>query len=91
MPVAGPNSCGDLTLVLRKQSRQRRSWLSRSKDGEFKPLAERGNATAQFNHGVMYAKGHPRGAAPTGIPPRCRDVGGYEAYMKRTGTACQLD
>jgi len=23
-------------------------------------------------------------------PPRCRDVGGYEAYMKRTGKVCML-
>jgi len=23
-------------------------------------------------------------------PPRCRDVGGYEAYMKRTGNVCML-
>ena len=33
----------------------------------------------------------PRGAAPSDTRPRCKDVGGYEAYMKRTGKVCRID
>ncbi len=28
---------------------------------------------------------------PAETPPLCHDVGGYEAYMKRTGKVCRLD
>ncbi len=35
-------------------------------------------------------KSEERRQGPRNKPPRCRDVGGYEAYMKRTGKVCML-
>ena len=34
---------------------------------------------------------HPGSVTPSGPMPRCSDVGGYEAYMKRTGKVCRID
>ncbi len=33
----------------------------------------------------------PAPAASAGRPPICGDVGGYEAYMKRTGKVCRMN
>ena len=33
----------------------------------------------------------PAPAATDGRPPICNDVGGYEAYMKRTGKVCRVN
>ena len=35
--------------------------------------------------------GGSMGSEPRQTQPRCRDVGGYEAYMKRTGKVCRID
>lgn len=36
-------------------------------------------------------KGPGTSAQSTGAPPECRTVGGYEAYMKKTGKVCRLN
>jgi len=37
------------------------------------------------------ARQRPSGAAPPDTTPRCRDVGGYKSYMRRTGKMCRTD
>ena len=29
-------------------------------------------------------------AKRAGVPPNCKDVGGYESYMEQTGNVCNL-
>jgi hypothetical protein len=52
-------------------------------------LAMRGVRLKQLP--AKQAKQRPGSVGPSGPVPRCRDVGGYEAYMKRTGKVCRID
>lgn len=55
-------------------------------------LAACTNAGSQASRQPAVTPPPPAAAAnSTGArPPLCRDVGGYEAYLRRTGKACDL-
>ena len=61
---------------------------------EWKPKSGRPGATSVGNGGPAIHAG-PGKAAPTekseDASPLCRDVGGYEAYMTKTGKVCRLN